>query len=343
MRPPCAKLLLGVVLAASASLPLQARGDDGGGTLSPSLQELEKQIAADPSDPELRWRLLRLSLPPKSPEVKAIRLETLLWVIANTPEVEIAGSPFARVHHLTEPAAYEKARNLWLSQLKQQPSNLKVLLNAGRFFATDDPSLSGELFRKGAELDPDNPEWATRLASLRKSEPAGDQAKQDSALSVLEPALSKATSQEERYHSLAKVAEAALDSGEDGKARAYAEELLRLGETLPQDWNYGNAVHDGNRILGHLALKAGDIDAAKTFLLRSGETVGSPQLNTFGPSLTLAQALLAKGERDVVVRYLEMCSRFWEERDEAIGKWIADIRAGKNPDLNRFKAFRSHS
>lgn len=308
-----------------------------------SPQDLERRIAAAPSDAELRWRLLRAALPARSPEAKALRLASLLWVIENTPEAEIAGSPYARVHRLTEPSAYAQARTSWLAQVERQPQNLKVLLNAGRFFATDEPSLSAELFRNGAQLDPQNPEWATRLRALRKNGPAGDQAQGEAAVSPLEGSPSEATDQVERYHSLAKMAQVALDAGEDQKARAYAEELLLLSETLPQDWNYGNAVHDGNRILGHVALKAGDVEGAKSFLLRAGETIGSPQLNSFGPSLSLAKALLARGERDSVVRYLQLCTRFWEDRSDAVDKWIADIRAGRTPDLNRFLAFRSPS
>ena len=47
------------------------------------------------------------------------------------------------------------------------------------------------------------------------------------------------------------------------------------------------------------------------------------------------------GERDVVILYLQQCSRFWEGRGEALDRWIAEIRAGKNPDLNRFRAERA--
>ena len=130
------------------------------------MQDLEKQVAVAPSDHDLRWRLLRASFPATSPEARASRLNTLLWVIGNTPEAEIAGSPYARVNHLTEPAAYEQAKALWLSILDGDPANLKVLLNVARFFATDEPKLSEELFTKGMQLDPENPEWRTRLGML---------------------------------------------------------------------------------------------------------------------------------------------------------------------------------
>ena len=117
---------------------------------------------------------------------------------------------------------------------------------------------------------------------------------------------------------------------------------LALGERLPRDRNYGNAVHEGNRILGHLALRAGDVEAAKAFLLKAGGTPGSPQLDSFGPPLTLAHDLLVRGEKDIVIRYLEMCSIFWRQR-EGIERWIALIRAGETPTLNRFQVHRAGS
>jgi hypothetical protein len=100
-------------------------------------------------------------------------------------------------------------------------------------------------------------------------------------------------------------------------------------------------VHEGHRVLGHLDLKAGDVEAAKKHLLEAGKTPGSPQLDSFGPELTLASDLLARGEREAVVEYLRQISRFWKGREEALEEWIILIQAGKTPELNRFRARRS--
>jgi len=100
-------------------------------------------------------------------------------------------------------------------------------------------------------------------------------------------------------------------------------------------------VHEGHRILGHLELKAGDVEAAKKHLLEAGATPGSPSLNSFGPELTLANDLLAKGERDAVIEYLRLISRFWQGREDALESWIILIQGGKTPELNRFRAQRS--
>jgi len=57
-------------------------------------------------------------------------------------------------------------------------------------------------------------------------------------------------------------------------------------------------------------------------------------------ALTLARDLLAKGERQAVIQYLESLPRFWQGRREAIDEWAILIRAGQDADLNRFLARR---
>ena len=55
-------------------------------------------------------------------------------------------------------------------------------------------------------------------------------------------------------------------------------------------------------VLGLLALNQGNVKPASQYL-DAGSTPGSPQLNSFGPDMSLAQALLEKGERDTVLEY----------------------------------------
>ncbi|HET9316155.1 MAG TPA: hypothetical protein VFQ51_11245, partial [Vicinamibacteria bacterium] len=243
---------------------------------------------------------------------------------------------------ITEADVYEQARRLWMAHVEKDPGDPEVIWNAARFFFTNDKGLAAELLTRGMKLEPDDPRWKTQLGILQMNvETVAPGEKGAGALGLLETALAEAEGEAGRYHALAQVAEAALQAGEDAKARAYAEELLGLAERLPRDWHYGDAVHDGNRILGHVALRAADVESAKAFLLKAGATPGSPVLGSFGPSLTLAADLLAKGERDAVIQYLRMCARFWNGREEAIERLIGEIRSGGTPELNRFDVHRS--
>ena len=47
---------------------------------------------------------------------------------------------------------------------------------------------------------------------------------------------------------------------------------------------------------------------------------------------TLAQALLEKGERDVVLEYLKP-EVFWELRREILSSWAAMVKRGEKPNF----------
>jgi tetratricopeptide (TPR) repeat protein len=264
--------------------------------LSPDeVSELEAKVAAAPADLELRGRLLRHYMTDRTPEARAARARHVLWIIANAPEEEIAGSPATYADRIIEPELHEKARSLWLAHLEASGSNPKIVANGARFFLLSEPERARDLLERGRELEPLNPQWSERLAQLdmlsarRPGAEVGDSARK--ALEEFESALSLTKDEKKRYYTLAEVAEAARLAGSDEKAREYANELLRRAEELPGDWNYGNAVHEGHRILGHLELKAGDVDGAKKHLLEAGRTPGSPSLDSFGPELSLASEL----------------------------------------------------
>ncbi len=92
----------------------------------------------------------------------------------------------------------------------------------------------------------------------------------------------------------------------------------------------GNAIHHGNTILGRIAVKDG-----KTPGLRipdpSGATTGSPQLDSFGPNMSLAKDLLEKGQKEAVLHYFDLRSAFWKSAD--LAKWRADVAQGRIPDF----------
>ncbi len=125
----------------------------------------------------------------------------------------------------------------------------------------------------------------------------------------------------------------AVERGKGDRASSLARELLKAANTYPHDWNHGNAVHHGHLVLGRIALATGDLATARTELIEAGRTSGSPQLNSFGPNMRLAQELLRAGEREVVLEYLELCRQFWKMGNERLARWTADIAQGREPDF----------
>lgn len=123
----------------------------------------------------------------------------------------------------------------------------------------------------------------------------------------------------------------AIDRGDLEAATQLGEQRLDNATGGP-NWDYGNAIHYGHLILGHVALRRGDVEQAKEQLLRAGRTPGSPQLNSFGPNMSLARDLLLKGEKEVVLTYIDLVADFWELDDE-LEDWVNQIRNGEPPNF----------
>jgi hypothetical protein len=136
----------------------------------------------------------------------------------------------------------------------------------------------------------------------------------------------------ERFYRLVDLAKAAFDAG-DPKATVYANELLNVAPQYATDWNYGNAIYFGNWVLGRVALQQGNTAAAGQYLLSAGATPGSPQLNSFGPNMILAQELLQKGQTAEVLQFFNLCANFWKMEGGKLAEWAAVVKAGKMPEF----------
>ncbi len=145
--------------------------------------------------------------------------------------------------------------------------------------------------------------------------------------------LDAAKTPEKRFYALSDAAKESFVVGKIEDAQKYASELMTLLPQFQGNWNYGNAVHDANLVLGRIAVRDGRIDEAKKYLLEAGKSPGSPQLNTFGPNMSLAKDLLEKGERQVVLDYFELCRRFWRLHHGRLDKWSQQVKDGKIPDF----------
>lgn len=139
----------------------------------------------------------------------------------------------------------------------------------------------------------------------------------------------------ERFHALGDVAKMNFAFGKPEDAQASATEMLALAEKYKNEiWSKGacgQAVHDGNLVLGRLALEQGAIEDAKRYLLEAGTSAGSPVLGSFGPNMSLARDLLEKGERDTVLQYFERCGKFWQA--DSLKQWTDEVTAGRTPNF----------
>ena len=127
---------------------------------------------------------------------------------------------------------------------------------------------------------------------------------------------------------LPEMAKLALWMGNLEKAEQYAAEALHLTRLSPRD--FGEAIHDGNMVLGLVALGRNDAKSAKEHLLAAAGSGGSHEMAFTGPNLTLAAELLRLGEREVVVEYLRAIRTFWVRGRNLLDEWIRRIQSGED-------------
>lgn len=143
--------------------------------------------------------------------------------------------------------------------------------------------------------------------------------------------LEKASSEKERFRTLGDAAKESLNMGKIGDAERYADELHGLLPKYEKRSGYANAKHDMNTVYGRLALQQEDFDAAKQYLLEAGRSSGSATLNSFGPSMALAEELIRRGEPEIVLEYFKLCSVFWKHGQDKLAQWEIQVEQGELP------------
>ncbi len=309
----------------------------GGRLTATQATALETALEKEPEKLEYRTKLAAFYMGNrfKSPQAAASFREHAIWIIRNHPASEVARLAYVRLDPMIDAKAYQEAVQVWDKHIKKNPTDIKILGNAAVFFLFTERDKAEKYLKKNIRLDPDNPEWSDRLGRLyaiqSRTLTGIDLAAAKESLSSYEEAMRKGKSDRRFPLWLQEAARAAVRAEELEKAEKYAAEVLSLAVEEKPSWNYGNAVHDGNLVLGHVALHRGDIEDAGKFLLKAGKTSGSPQLNSFGPNMGLALELLKDGQDAVVIEYLKLCKKFWNSPE--LAKWIGEVEQGVVPDF----------
>ena len=196
-----------------------------------------------------------------------------------------------------------------------------------------DVKLTSTLIDRAIELDPGRQNWRSyRMYILNvygsKNDHAGTYRIMKSDLAVV--------TGNTRSNMLQIVAKQAVLANQWDDARALADEMLAEVQESAKNWNTGNAIFTGNTILGQFALHQGDTKAAAQYLLASAAITGSPQLDSFGPSMTLAKGLLdANAGREQVLEFLDLCAKFWKMDRGKLKGWSVLVKGGLTPDFLR--------
>jgi hypothetical protein len=203
----------------------------------------------------------------------------------------------------------------------------------GASSVTEARTVGAQAIDRAITLDPTEPTWRSyRIPVLMLRTSLTDNLKlsvPDAYVTVQQDlAVMKGDG---RNAMLASGAKLAVQAGALYDAARYAQELL--DSAASGGGNEGNAVFFGNMVLGQVALRRGDKATARSRLLAAGKTKGSPQLDSFGPNMTLAKELIEAGDHDTPVAFFELCRSFWKMDRGNLDRWSALAAAGKVPDF----------
>jgi tetratricopeptide (TPR) repeat protein len=188
------------------------------------------------------------------------------------------------------------------------------------------------LYRHANEIDPNFGRWKSSLTMAYQSF-ASAAATAKEKVGFLEKALAEAPNPASRLTVLPELARQYLEAGNLVKAGETANEVLNADQDK-SGWNYGNTILTANLVLGRVAIGQGDTKEAARRLLAAGHAPTTPQLGSFGPTdWRLPEELLAAGDRDTVLAYLELLRAVWKNDNGRLNTWASTIRSGGTPSF----------
>jgi tetratricopeptide (TPR) repeat protein len=246
--------------------------------------------------------------------------EHILWMIENHPDAAIL-DPLASMLELWSKRTAQVTRKAWIEQIKKNPGSPQVFWNAASGVSAADQALMAQWYEKGQALEPEDPKWAERLGNYYFH--ARQSAK---SLEEYKKAYPKGKN---KVYMITRMAKSALDCAKLKEAEKYAREMQHLAEKYgDKDENGVRLLFNANLVLGGIALKQGKTAEAGRYLLKAGEKPDSLRRN---PDFTLAKNLLKAGQKDVVLQFIQSCSKFWSKA--LCEKWIKQIKEGKVPNF----------
>ncbi|MDE0052850.1 MAG: RNA polymerase subunit sigma-24 [Gammaproteobacteria bacterium] len=296
-------------------------------------ESLEARLEGDPQDIRTRTHLIIYYFQAFADEkARHVRNRHVIWLIRNAPEAGVLAHPFGAIDPRLDADDYVTGKDAWLSHIEREPTNVAFLAHATSYLAmSQDAELIIAYLEELQRLEPQNSKWPTHLGHLYLRESAYDSpgaTKATQALVHFQRAYELSSFEPEQALLLEALGKSALAAGRQDQARTYGTSLLEYSRDRSAG---GQSLHHGNLILGRVALMEDDVEGAKRHLLEAGRTSGSPTLNSFGPNMRLALELLERGERQVVLEYFDLCSKFWPR--SKLEEWAALVKAGRIPEF----------
>jgi tetratricopeptide (TPR) repeat protein len=295
------------------------------------VNELEAALRKAPDNIDDRFSLIGYYSWKGQTAADRLRWRThVLWIIQEHPEHPAAAEPSLR-DLPDDPDGNAQILEVWYKNLESRGSELGVLKNAEKFFFGKDPAKAEQILHRLSEIEPDNRHWPSELAKLYTMSGIPGYREDDAAKTAFEAytrVLELTRDPVARETLAGDMAESAFKTG----AFAAAVELAKI-DLQSSD---RSSVQRANTILGRIALRSGDLNSAKQYLLDSSNPAAARHLELFSPTMSLAKELLEKGEREAVLEYLENCLSLSPRSENVLQVWVDDLKSGRVPDFGSF-------
>lgn len=302
-------------------------------------ERLEKSLEKNPDNLREREALAKFysSVVSSKPLLRARRYDNIRWLVEHHPDYSGLWTPeYSLDPEFDGSERYSRIGELWKNAVEKNPKSAAVAFNAGKYFFMEEPLVAEGFMKKACELDPDSSIYACALGNFY--EVYAFRRRKVAIPNALEKAMEEFERAYDLDHSanawlLPDIARLAWRMQQYDRLNKVVEQMEAALKNESGEWFAGNLFYWINISKGLLAMHSGDRKAAGVFLLNACETPGSPQLNSFGPSMILADLLLKEGEKEIVLEFLEKTKKFWSPRFQKADAWAKEIREGRTPDF----------
>ncbi len=310
---------------------------DSGKLLSPEESvQLESALKSDSSDIVSRMKLLGYYRGhPHSPRYAV----HLAWFIDHQAhEEEIVH--FAAYVYLrgTNESVYNQLKVHWLKHVEADQSNPAAIFNAADFFILNkDFELAFTCVQK---LESCSLKASDFFSMAALYEHLGNLVRKDNretfSTELFQKAIAwyeKATvSDDQNWSASTNLVKLLFEVNRFDQLKDTAAQVLKNADEniVPAAWS----IHQVNVTLGKVALAEGDSQSAVRHLAASVEIPHDPSLLSLsGPDMTLARALLEKGEKQAVLDFLAECEQFSlrNHAEDLLQEWKEAIAEGRTP------------
>lgn len=233
----------------------------------------------------------------------------LEWLVQGFPHLRVWHRSELSLNYWCTPTLFARFRELWLQAIEKNQSNGYICGNAGNFVISRDLELGTSLLKLALDLGPEDSHWSDQIYQWHYHAAVNGLKYYRHAHCVETVSAAEALLKyPEIYLSYALTANALVACAtcffwlnDFKKAGAYAKEHLELIKNQ-------KGSKASRSVLGLLAIRQNKIDEAIALLLSLDKVYEVTPLD-----LELANELIALGQYDSVLKYLERCEAhgFW--------------------------------